>query len=384
MRRTQWWFMGVWAGMLAGWASAAETNGPSAHPLAAAVKAQADVRWWAQVNRAALYADNGVESEWFHVDNDSMPSRFGVAGDYKPEIWNGWTFGGQIELGFKSDNSGEVVFGGPDPEFTVDGRKIEAIAKHKKFGALSVGQGDMASNGTAEEDLSGTYVAAYSQVRFAAASLAFAPRAAGPLPAAEELAGTNAPPRPAPKVKEVFNNFDGLSRDDRIRYDAPVWRGFAASVSVAGEENFDAALRRTAEIGAHKLALAAAYARKGAGVDQYSGSCSLLLGCGLNFTAAVGGQNVDGDRSPVSAYGKIGYKLDWFSAGATMFAVDYSRNEEIAQAGDVAESYAAVVVQRLDPLNAELYCTARTYVLDREEADYDDLLVFMSGVKIVF
>lgn len=383
MKRAAWW-AGTMVLALAAAAAAAETNGPAAHPLAAAVKAQADVRWWAQVNRAALYAANGTESEWFHVDNDSMPSRFGVAGDYKPEVWGGWTFGGQIELGFKSDNSAEVTFGGPDPEFKVDGRKIEAYAKNKKFGALSVGQGDMASNGTAEEDLSGTYVAAYSQVRFAAAGLAFAPRESASPPAAEEPAGTNVPPRPAPTVKEVFNNFDGLHRDDRVRYDAPVWRGLAASVSVAGEENFDAALRHSLALGAHKLASAVAFARKGAGVDQYSASCSLLLGCGLNFTAAVGGQDLAGEQAPFSVYGKVGYKLDWLSVGPTMLAVDYARNEEISQAGDVAESYAAVVVQRLEPLNAELYATARNYVLDREGADYDDLFVFMSGVKLAF
>ena len=67
-----------------------------------------------------------------------------------------------------------------------------------------------------------------------------------------------------------------------------------------------------------------------------------------------------------------------------MLAVDYARNEEISRADDVAESYAAIVVQRLEPLNAELYATARNYVLDREGADYDDLFVFMSGVKIAF
>lgn len=382
MKRTAW-LAGTMVLALADWATAAETNGPAGHPLAAAVKMPADVRWWAQVNRAALYADNGTETEWFHVDNDSMPSRFGAAGDYKPEAWSGWTFGGQIELGFKSDSSCEVTFGGPDPEFKVDGRKIEAYAKNKKCGALSAGQGDMASNGTAEEDLSGTCVAAYSQVRFAAASLVFAPRQNAPPPAAEDPAETNAPPR-APKVKDVFDNFDGLSRDDRIRYDTPVWRGFTASASVAGEENFDGALRHSVEIGRHKLASAVAVARKGSGVDQYSGSCSLLLGCGLNFTAAVGGQDVAGVQSPFSAYGKIGYKLDWFSAGATMLAVDYSRNEEIDQTGDVAESFAVVFNQRLDPLHAELYATARNYVLDREGEDYDDLFVFMSGVKLAF
>ena len=382
MKRTDWRGGTGMALLLAGWTAAAQTNGPLQVPPATG-GTPAAVRWWAQVNRAALYADNGAESEWFHVDNDSMPSRFGVAGDYRPDAWAGWTFGGQIELGFKSDNSAEVAFGGPDPEFKVDGRKIEAYAKNKKYGALAVGQGDMASNGTAEEDLSGTYVAAYSQVRFAAAGLTFASRGTEPLPAAEDPAGPVVPPR-APTVKDVFDNFDGLHRDDRIRYDAPVWRGFGASASIAGEEHFDVALRHSAEMGRHKLASAVAVARKGAGVDQYSASGSVLLGCGWNFTAAVGGQNADGPLSPLSVYGKIGYKFDWFSAGATMLAVDYSRNGEISRADDVAESYAAVVVQRIDPFHAELYATARNYVLDREGANYDDLFVFLAGVKVAF
>ncbi len=345
----------------------AETNAPKGIPKAIeTVKNKADVRFWGQVNRAALFADNGRESEWFHVDNDSSPSRFGMAGDYKPDGWDGWALGGQLELGFKSDNSGEVVFGGPDPEFDVDGRKIEAYAKNKKFGALSAGQGDMASNGSAEEDLSGTYVISYSQVRFAAASLVFGPATNGPA------------------IKKVFNNFDGLHRDDRVRYDTPIWHGFTASASAAGEAFYDAAVRHCREVGAHKVSSAAAYARKGSGIDQFSGSCSVLLGCGLNFTAAIGGQNVAGDYSPLSAYGKVGWKLDFFSCGATMLAVDYSRNEEVAQADDLAESYALVLNQRVEAISSEIYATVRNYTLDRAGEDYDDLLVFMSGVKITF
>ena len=329
-------------------------------------KRSAEVRLWGQINRAALFGDNGTDSEWFHVDNDSSPSRFGMAGDYKPDGWKGWTFGGQIELGFKSDNSCEVVFGGSDPEFTVDGRKIEAYAQNKKFGSLALGQGDMASNGTAEEDLSGTYVVAYSQVRFAAGGLVFGP-------------GTN-----GPALKKVFNNFDGLHRDDRIRYDTPTWRGFSAAASAAGEEQFDAALRHFQEMGPHRISSAVAYARKGAGTDQYGGSCSILLGCGLNFTAALGGQDVEGDYAPLSYYAKVGWKLELLPCGATMLAVDYSRNEEISQADDLAESYAFILNQRVEPISSEIYATVRNYTLDRVDEDYDDLLIFMSGIKITF
>lgn len=106
--------------------------------------------------------------------------------------------------------------------------------------------------------------------------------------------------------------------------------------------------------------------------------------CGLNFTAAIGGQHVDGDASPLSIYGKAGYKLNLLPCGATMLAVDYSRNDEVSLAEDLAESYAVILNQRVNPISSEIYATVRTYTLDRAGEDYDDLLVFMSGVKISF
>ena len=365
MRRVGCWIGVMMIGSGSLWAASAPSEGDfqKIHEL---FRKGADVRLWGQINRAALFADNGSESEWFHVDNDSMPSRLGMAGDYASAGSKGWTVGGQMELGFKSDNSGEVAFGGPDPEFDIDGRKIEAYAKHARFGSVAVGQGDMASNGTAEEDLGGTYVAGYSQVRFAAASLVFGPATNGPT------------------VKSVFNNFDGLHRDDRFRYDSPAWRGVSASTSVAGEDFYDAALRHGRKLGSHQIASAIAYAHKGAGIDQFSGSCSVLLGCGLNVTAALGGQNVEGETSPISCYGKVGYNLQLLSCGATMLAVDYSRNEEVAQTDDLAESCAVILNQRVDPISSEVYATVRNYTLDRAGEDYDDLWVFMSGINLCF
>ncbi len=350
----------MWAGPV----HAAEEVPPEAGRNLVEAAKKAKVRVWGQVNRAFLQADNGTFSESFHVDNDSQPSRLGVSGEYQPPEWPDWTVGGQIELGLKSDNSTEVVFNGPDPEFEVDGRKVEAYARHPRAGSFSMGQGDMASNGTAEEDLSGTYVSSYSQVRFMAASLIF---------------GTN-----GPAIRDVFNSFDGLHRDDRFRYDTPVWNGWSAAASVAGQEYVDVALRHARALGPHKLAAALAYAQKGTAVDQYDGSCSLLLACGLNLTAAVGGQDVAGDQSPFSYYGKVGWQLDLLSCGLTCVAVDYSRNEEVKQAEDAAESYAVIVNQYVKPISSEVYMTARTYTLDRPGESYDDIMAYMAGVKLSF
>ncbi|HOW96475.1 MAG TPA: hypothetical protein P5567_00480 [Kiritimatiellia bacterium] len=352
------------AALLGGPEARAQTNEPAAGRALVEATRKAKVRLWGQVNRALLYAENGSFSEWFHVDNDSSPSRLGAAGEYTPDGWPDWTFGGQVELGFKSDNSAAVTFGGEDPEFEVDGRKIEAYARSPSAGSLALGQGDMASNGSAEEDLSGTYVISYSQVRFAAASLVF---------------GTN-----GPAIKEVFNNFDGLHRDDRLRYDTPAWHGWSAAASAAGQDFYDAALRFARDLGPCQGAAALAVAHKGADVDQFSGSCSVWLDGGLNVTAAAGGQEVEGDYSPFSWYGKIGWRLDWLSCGETCLAVDYSRNEEISQAGDRAESRAVVLNQRLEPIASDLYASVRTFTLDRPGEEYEDVLTVMAGVRLCF
>ena len=138
------------------------------------------------------------------------------------------------------------------------------------------------------------------------------------------------------------------------------------------------------EIDGHKIASAVSVAQKDTAVDQYCGSVSVLLKCGLNFTAAAGGQNVEDDYSPLSFYGKIGWKMDLFSCGVTCVAVDYSHNEEISRAGDKAESYAIVLNQRVEPIMSDIYFSVRNYALDRAGENYDDIITFMSGIKLAF
>jgi hypothetical protein len=91
----------------------------------------------------------------------------------------------------------------------------------EKWGTLRLGQGDTATNGTSEVDLSGTDVAAYSSVDDVGGNFEFRDNGVG--------TGIT--------VSDSRSNFDGLSRKDRVRYDTPKWAGFFASGSVGNNSS---------------------------------------------------------------------------------------------------------------------------------------------------
>ena len=127
-----------------------------------------------QVNRAILGGDNGNNSDVKFVDNDNSSTRFRFTGSNEfDENWKvGIVWENQMESNSSSDDSlnddgeGVIDIGSNDDttDVTFTERKMEFYVEHKKFGKLTLGQGDTASNGTAEVDLSGTDVVNYSAV----------------------------------------------------------------------------------------------------------------------------------------------------------------------------------------------------------------------------
>ena len=65
-----------------------------------------------------------------------------------------------------ASNSTDIDIGenGDSGDVDLNERKIEFYVNHKRFGRLWLGQGDTASNGTSEVDLSGTTVVTYSSI----------------------------------------------------------------------------------------------------------------------------------------------------------------------------------------------------------------------------
>ena len=162
---------------------------------------------YGQVNRAALYANDGDEDNWFFVDNDNSSTRIGLLGS--TNAIDGFSIGTRFEVEFQSNPSNEVSQedknGVGDNNFKR--RHFDIFLKSERFGKLSLGRGDTASNNTAEVDLSGTDVVGYSSIADMAGGQLFFDNDT------DTLSNTT--------IGDVFNNFDGLGRDDCLRYDTP-------------------------------------------------------------------------------------------------------------------------------------------------------------------
>lgn len=349
-------------------------------PLVAATSPKVKLAISGQVNRAVLFADNGDKHDVFHVDNDASSTRVRFTGEgaVTPDL----TIGSQIEIEFQSNASNVVAFGqdnaggfSPGDGDTLNERKYEFYIDSKDLGRLWIGQGDPASNGTSEIDLSGTEGTAYSSLQDMGGGLAFAD------------GGDGAPPT----IGQVFNNFDGRTRDDRVRYDTPKVLGLQASASLIENDIWDVALRYGQEFAGTKVAAALAYSDQDARFDfeQINGSASVLLPFGLNLTGAAGIRLLsgprDGEDDPIFLYGKLGYLMSPLAVGKTALAVDVGYNEDVAREGDEAFMYGAYAVQNIDAAATELYVGVRNFELERRNVgDLDNILTVWSGARVKF
>lgn len=331
-------------------------------------KGTSEVTFYGQINRGILFADNGDEDEVFFVDNDNSSTRFGVRAEHRGTAL---TFGAQLELQVESNSTGSGPdFGNANGGSSITDR-VADIYVSGDFGTFFLGQGATASDGTSEADLSGTGVVGYSGVADLGASLSFNNSGSSVLDI---------------QVGDAFSNFDGLGRDDRLRYESPEFNGFTVGGSVAGDDAYDLAVKWGGNFGGFQVQAAASYADPGdaSGVDeQFSGSASVLLDNGLNLTIAGGEQETNGAGDPTFGYIKLGYQADIFSFGKTSFAVDYYEGEDIAFAGSDSTSYGLFAVQKFDDAGLEAYAGVRTFEFE-SGFDDDDLTALLVGARLKF
>lgn len=347
--------------------AAADHNGDGADDPVVTGPSHVRLSLSGQVNRGVLYVDDGAETEFLHVDNDNSSTRIRFVGeaDYDADI----TVGTQIEVQFESNSTADIKIDGSAPggsnSFTE--RKLELFFDSKRYGRIWLGQGDTASNGTSEVDLSGTGVIGYSGIADMAGGIEFGGLGVGPT------------------IGTVYSNFDGLSRDDRIRYDTPSFSGFGLSASHAESRKSDVAARFSGDVGGGlTLAAAVGYAINGNVDSQVNGSVSVRHSSGFNVTAAAGQQDLQvGVGDPFFWYAKLGYI--WAGGiGDTAFAVDYADADDVAQLDDEFNAIGAFVVQNVDAISTELYLGVRNHELDRPGSDFDDIFAVLGGVRVKF
>lgn len=345
------------------------------------------VEVYGQITRAILYADDGNEGEAYNVDNDNSSTRIGLKAKYSPD--GKLTIGANLEFEYQIDPSDKVWqddknYSGTDAD-KFDKRIIEAYAQGF-FGTISMGYGSTASDGTTEKDLSGTTVIAASKVHSMAGGIRFFDKTTNTLSTT--------------KISTVFNNLDGFSMQDRIRYDTPSFYGFQLSASLTTSDDdavgddatvTDAALTYSGSIGDTKVLGAVAYVDYGS-TSYYKnlicGSISVLLKSGFNATFAAGTRDKEDSTLDDSSYyyGKLGYTAKIFSVGPTAFAVDYGTYTDINRTSnnDSADTFGIFVVQNITNWNTELYLGYRNYSLDRTGAEFDDINAVMTGIRIKF
>jgi predicted porin len=328
-----------------------------------------EVKLSGQINRAIMWADNGNNDELFHVDNDNSSTRFRLVGS---ELVTDWLEVGVVwESQFESNSSSSVDIGQDDDgvsEFTE--RKLEAWFGNRKFGKLWIGQGDGAANGTSEEDLSGTEVIMYSGVNDTGGSIQFR---------------TSDDTAVAP-IGDTRSNFDGLGRNDRLRYDSPSFFGATVSGSITNGDAWELAGRWSGEFrGVGQFAAAVGAVDSGdrfaQSFQQLGGSVSWLAPFGLNITLAGGFRDFDdGDRDDaINLYTKVGYKWSIHAV-----AVEFGQTNDLDVNGDESRNVGAAYV--IVPWSGvEFYATVRSFELERDDVDnIEDISQIMAGTRVKF
>jgi len=337
-----------------------------------------NVQLYGHLNKALLYANDGNEDNLYVVDNSNSSTRVGINGVARPT--DSLEAGTRIEVQFATNPSNSVSQINENNVGTNSFTKrwFDAYLLSKRFGEVRLGHGSTASDGTSEVDLSGTAVIGYSSVEEMAGGQLFYDNTSAALSS------------PQVKVKDVFNNMDGLGRDDRILYQSPNIHGMKAEASWISGGASDFSLGYAAKLGPFAVGAAGAYAALGSlsqTIDtQINGSASVFHESGLNFTVAAGTQDLKNTTRDDATfwYGKIGYRKNFFQIGHTALAADWGQNSNAATNNDQADAYGLLGVQDFKKWGTEYYLGFRNYNLDRSGTDFNSIQSVMSGVRVKF
>jgi predicted porin/cell division protein FtsB len=324
------------------------------------------------VNRMVSIVDDGKSTDAYFVDNDNSESRVNFVGTAKAT--DDLTIGSRIELTIAPNKSGEVDQNNQETNNIFDQRWAEVSLDSKRFGKLSLGKGATASYGIAAADLSRTDVISYATIADTAGGMLFRQTSDDTL---TDL-----------RIVGAFNNFDGLIRKNRVRYDTPTFNGFHLAGSLVSDQRYDAALRWGGQGYGFRAAGAVGLADPNQDDTdlQYAGSFSLLHeDTGLNLTLSAGLQERDNQSDAGNRYGKLGWLTRFFSFGETAFEVDYTRTQNQPTENDDGYSVGAAAVQFFEEYGTDIYLLYRLYSLDRDvEPSVHDISLVSIGARVKF
>jgi porin-like protein len=389
-----------------------------------------------QVDRALLYGDDGKSNAFRNVDNIISSTRFRLVGEGRvtPET----TLGTNLEMEIRPNLSNQQTITQNLPQAAGNVfptiRQAELFVAGLDWGDARLGFGSTASYLTNEFDLSGTFIGHYVGIAEQDGGFAFRQKGGALVPGGAGGKLVFSPDGAfGPAVGSVFNNFGGLGRDDRVRYDTPVWEGFQFSTSYVDGGSYDAALRMGRTFGEFRVIAAVAgadathrthtptanlgYAGVPAGFPggsslggtnanpsgpsladvspngsrHFDGSFSVLHESGISLTMAGGVRDpryrdpLGKPLSPNLFYTKLGYQHDFLPFGKTAISVDFAKQDEVIFNGDTAMSYAVALVQNIDSTSTEIFASAAYQTLHRTlGAAFRPILAAWTGARIRF
>ena len=359
-----------------------------------------------QVNRAIMWADDGRQNDVFFVDHTKYNSRFRLTGSQ--DIGRGMMAGFKLEFSAgTNENASQTIKQSGDKNLVggattrgsgfnqaIIGRRVNELWFSGSFGKVSLGAGPGAADGSAEIDLSNTWLASESIWTTWGGALTF--RTSGNLCQAGTTRSPtppNTPPgvatvtttvnrvtngtacRSGITIKSMQSNFDGESRYNRLRYDTPSWNGLSAAVSVGVNQLWAASGHWHASFAGGDLSAAFGYAQgRGDARRTITGSASYLFSQGTSITVSVGNREfrkvcsastaalggpkqfcapIAGDRSDArNYYVKLGHQ--W---GNNAISVDYGQTDNLLTNGSSVQRIGFGYVYTVPKPKIELYAS---------------------------
>lgn len=364
-----------------------------------------------QINRALNVVDDGLTTDLYQVDNENASSRFRFLGEsnaleetqalalFEFE----WPVNGSLDV----NQLDQSVLDEMNKTFNI--RLLEVGLSNNRYGSFFIGQGWMASDGTSEMDITGVTTPLWAGQTFGYAGMMptvngedfdYIPRRA--TPDREDFASEEEYEAALGNFAVASSNFvnvftlgnalDGLSRLVRVRYNTPVWNGFQLSGSAGTEDRYDVALRYAGQTDWARMAAGASWWTddSASGFEGVSASGSMVLTSdqwwnGVGFAAQYAKMSFDDlDNEPESWMGKLTYTRNFWEAGRTGFAVQYSHYEDFWIEGTEFKLYGVGFSQNIDALGSEIYAGITQNEFTVPGYDVNDMTLYQLGMMVRF
>jgi hypothetical protein len=361
-----------------GLALPASAQDPAAAPGVVSSGSKMKIKLYGQISRVFGVVDDGDGTTFKTGENGNTATRMGM--DSRGKINSDVSVRTRFEFGLQSGNNGGgnqfQNQGGTSSKLTV--RHLDLIISSKKFGAVWIGRGDTASNGTAEQGtvgaidsgrLEGTTALLISDYEVMSSNSNSVTRALG-------------------KVGDWFDWMDGANRMNRIRYDTPTFFGFKAGVGFMDKNNVEAALHYAGMLAGTKIKGAFGFCHthgsqsSGSGtcfgngstikaITQIDGSVSALTPIGFGATMSAGTKWRDLAGSGHSTINNSAYnltpalfyttKVNQLGATTLDFAFEYCKYCNTDYKNSDGKAYSLMLMQQVDSVGGDYFVTMRYF-----------------------